>query len=80
MLATVHAAGDRAQNRNALSPPPHFRPPRELVCGSGDEEPEDAKYEQYMRCMEDAETADGCDWPEGPISPTGCTMVTKKSG
>ena len=70
MLATVHAPVIERRTA-ALSPPPHFRPPRELVCGAGDEEPEDAQYEQYMRRMEDAETADGCDWPEGPMSPTG---------
>ena len=30
------------------------------------------RYEAEQRMMEDGETGFGCDWPDGPMSPSGC--------
>lgn len=50
-------------------------PPRGHVT-AGATDPDDPDWDAFLEAQylreEDGETANGCDWPDGPLSPTGC--------
>lgn len=59
----------------AFLPPPPLPPHRRIRCGAGDEDPADLAWIQEMERLmaeeENGETAFGCDYSDGPMSPTG---------
>ena len=65
----------RRLEASAFLPPPPLPPRRRIRCGAGGEEPEDLAWIQEMERLmaEEAngETALGCDYSDGPMSPLG---------
>jgi hypothetical protein len=53
---------------------PPLPPTGKIAAGAADPDDAawDAYYEAHMAMLDDGETATGCDWPDGPLSPTGC--------
>ena len=62
--------------RASLRPPPPLPLRKSNSCGMGDDDPKFPQWmkEQEERCSEEegGETAFGCDYPDGPLSATGC--------
>ena len=60
----------------ARTTPPRIPPPPSRRTTPGADEPDDnsgnASPDWELALMEDAETENGCDFSEGPLSPTGC--------
>jgi len=56
--------------------PPRVPPPLSTGVAAGATDPDDAAwnayYEAHVAMLDEGETAAGCDWPDGPLSPTGC--------
>ncbi len=65
-------AWKQPRTATALPPPPRTRPPLATSTASGDEEDLYARFEAEQAMREAAECAMGCDYPEGPLSPSGC--------
>jgi hypothetical protein len=46
------------------------------VRAPGAADPDDEAWNAFLEALgvrfEEGETADGCDWPDGPLSPNGC--------
>lgn len=74
--ATLQRERTRRPMPAAFLPPPPFPPRRRIRCGADGEDPEDLAWIQEMERLmaEEAngETALGCDYSDGPMSPTGC--------
>jgi hypothetical protein len=56
--------------------PPRIPPPPSQVIAAGATDPDDADrnahLEALMALLDDGETANGCDWSDGPLLPKGC--------
>ena len=62
----------RVRSTAPFAPPPRSRPPDAKRCGAGDDdEGEDQEICRLIALCEDAETANGCDWPEAGLSANG---------
>ena len=53
-------------------PPPALPPTRDQEAEVGGTAAEPTEEEVLAALLADAECEMGCDWPEGPLSPSGC--------